>query len=338
MGWKSRALALVLGLLLLGGGLWPLGLLCFVCLFLPAKSRQKGTEARKQHALRLVQARSILGFFSVLLGAVALASGGVLSPVLFLLTGLSLLAWPALRLRLPAGAVEPVRDSILLRSRYFPLTWHAVAELKPGAESFPRAMSSFEGLLAILTDSRRSFVLVSGNALGRRDAESKLLTALRAATPNRNPGAFLLPLSSSSAAELFRMKLSPIRLSPEDLVGSASRVAGMIFLDCRRGAVRRAAAFAVEGEGRSEVRLGASELESHPLVWEVLESLGQDGWPEPDALSNLLDSLAATKGVPLGERLKSIEGDGSELKVESLAGEQVRLQRSQLRAIVSIYS
>jgi len=339
MGWKTKALALVLGLLLLGGGLWPMGLLCLAYLFLPAKSRHRGTEAREQHAVRLTRARPILGFAFILLAAVALASGGALSPILFLLSGLALLAWPALRVWLPAGEVKPVGGSVLLRSRYFPLRWHAVAELKPGPESFPRAMSSFEGLLAVYTDTRRSFLLASGNALGRRGAESKLLAAFRAAAPHRNPGVFLLPLSSSSAAEMLRTKLSPTRLSPEELVDSASGTPGVLLLDCRGGTVHRAGAYTIEGEGRPEVRLATSELESHPMVWEVLDSVGRkSGWPEPDALSNFLDSLAATKGVPLGERLKSMEGDGSELKVESLAGEEFRLSRPQMRAIVSIYS
>jgi hypothetical protein len=53
-------------------------------------------------------------------------------------------------------------------------------------------------------------------------------------------------------------------------------------------------------------------------LWELLESIGKRStWPGPDAYSNLLDSVSATKGEPIGERLGGIEGSGSSIIVQS---------------------
>jgi hypothetical protein len=336
MGWKPKLLAALLGLIFLGSGLWPISVLCFGYILLAPGSRKAARESRDPPRRSLLPGRRLvsLGFFVMAL--LAVAAGGTLSPVLFLLIGAVVLAWPRLRFLLPIGETVPVDESILLRSRYIPFFWHAVAELKPGSDSFPRSACFLDGSLAVFTGTGRTYFLASCSALGRKEAESKLLHVFRSASSNGGPGAFLLPLDASSASEVFSFRFSPIRAKSE----LAPAGADLILLDCKSGVVGRAAAFAVNGRvDFPSLPSGTKELESAPLVWEVLEGLGKrTRWPDPDAFSNLLNSLVATKGVPLGERLKTLEGEGDELRVQSLTGEEIRISRPQMRAIISVYS
>lgn len=83
---------------------------------------------------------------------------------------------------------------------------------------------------------------------------------------------------------------------------------------------------------------GASTAGS-PLTWEVLDAIGSRArWPEPDRFSTLLDTLAATRGVPVGERIRELASSGDQLTVQSLSGEEVQTSRPQFRALLSIYS
>ncbi len=340
MRWKSKLLAVVLGLVFLGGGLWPLGLLCFVYLLLPARSRTSSGEERGAGRRNVVSWRLVAGFVLFFVAGIAHASGGTLSPAVFTAAATVTIAWPSLGRILPLGEVDAMRDSILLRSKYLPLSWHAVAELKPGAEPFPRAASSFEGRLAIFTETGKAYLLAACFAFSRNDAELRLLHLLKSTSPHREAGAFLLPLDSISASEVFRLRLSRVHLSKESIADATPAPSGLLLLDCSRGKVVKAAAYAVHGPAPlSRIPNTASDLESAPLVWEVLEALGKKvAWPDPDAVSNLLDSFVATRGVPLGERLKNLEDAGDALMVRSLAGEEFRMPRPQLRALVSIYS
>ncbi len=340
MGWKAKVLVALVGLMLLGAGLWPLSLLCFLYLVIPRGPKTAGGPRTDARSVRRFPGRRIVGFGLVLLSGVALAAGGTLSPVVFFLAGVFILLWPAFGASLPVGQLNPVKDSVLLQSKYLPLAWHAVAELKPGAESFPRAASSFQGDLLVFTETGRTYVTASCFALSRREAESKLLHQFRTSAPGGRAGAYLLPLDAAPAADLLRLKISRSRFPKGDLVSSVPHAAGILLLGCRRGLVRRAAAYEIDGPSHSaSLPSVGAELESPPLVWEVLDSVGKrTSWPEPDPFSNLLDSLVATKGVPLGERLKTVEGAGGDLTVQSLAGEELRISRPQFRAIVSIYS
>ncbi len=340
MSWKAKVFVALIGLMLLGAGLWPLGLLCFFYLVVPRGPKSTLGPWPDAKPRRRFPSRYVIGFGLILLSGVALAMGGSLSPVAFSVAGGAVLLWPVLAVRLPVGEVNPVRESVLLRSKFLPIAWHAVAELKPGAESFPRAASSFNGTLLVFTETGRAYVIASCFALSRKEAELKLLQQLRSSAPGVRAGAFLLPLDAVPAADLFRSRTSRSRLSSASLVDSAPHVNGILLLECYGDLARRAAAYEIDGSSPSaRLPSNGTELENPPLVWEVLDGLGKrTSWPEPDAFSNLLDSLVATKGVPIGERLKSMEGEGSDLTVRSLAGEQLRITRPQMRAIVSIYS
>ena len=329
MRWAPKLVAAVLGLLLLGGPLWPVAIVCFLYVAMTLRPSRSGIHRRYLLAVALF-----------LLSAAALALGGVLSPVLFALGGAMVLAGPALPGLLPFGEAEPVADSILLRSKYLPFTWYSLAELKPGSEPFPRALSSFTGTLLVFTDTGRTYALATCRALGRRAAEAGLNLRLKSIAPGPKAGAFLLPLDSEAAAGVLRQRLSRMKLPSGDISRHASGVSGVLLLECIGATVQRAGAYRTDGPGSSaKVPLHRRELESPQLLWEVFDEVGKrTPWPDPDTFSSFLDSLAATKGVPIADRLKALEPSGSDLSVQSLGGAEVRVTRPQLRALISLYS
>lgn len=338
MGWKAKALAGFLGLAFLGAGVWPLGFLCFVYLAL-ALGRKRKSKVQVSATRRRLPARVLLASLLLVLSIAALASGGVLSPLAFFAGGATALAWPILVRNLPITELVPIGDSVLLRSKYLPILWRSIAELKPGAEPFPVAASAFSGTLLAFTDTGRTYCAVTCHALGRKDAEARLLAAFRAATPSRHAGAYLLPLESGSAAELLKLRLSPLKQGG-DFVGSVASLSGLLVLECQRGSVRRAAAFAVDGSRRAPVFPGKpNDFDAPPLTWEIFDAIGKrTRWPDPDGYSDLLGSMLATRGEPFSERFAQLESSGDRLTVRPLGGSDVVATRAQLRAIVSIYS
>jgi len=339
MGWKLRVLALLLGLALLTSGTWPLSLLCFLYLLLSQKRRPSPGPSERTRTRFNLPWRHLLASLLLLLSAVALASGGTLSPLVFFAAGGALLAWPTLGRRLNLTGLVPVEGAILLRSKYFPVFWCALAELKPGAEQFPMSVSSFSGTILVFTDTGKTYSLASCFALGRKEAEERTLALFRSAAPSGRAGAFLLPLDASGAADVLRARLSPLKLHSDALPAYASKVSGLLALECSNGRVRRAAAFEVGTPGAPALPERAKELDSAPLTWEVFDAIGKrTRWPEPDGFSDLLDSMVATRGVPLAERVRQLESSGDQLTVHSLSGDEVKTTRPQLRAIVSIYS
>lgn len=339
MGWASKLVVGSLGFLLIGGPLWPVAVVCF--LYLAIAFRPKRPPASPgSHPSSSLHGRHFLAFALFLLSAVALALGGTLSPFVFLLGGAVVLVWPVLPALRPTGEAIPVGNSIMLRSRYFPLAWHSLAELKPGSESFTRALSSFSGTLMVFTETGRTYALATCLALGRKDAETELNRRLKSIAPGPRAGAFLLPLDSEAAAGVLRQRVSRVRLPTEDFGKSASRVPGVLVLECLETVVRKAGAYEIDGPGPSvRVPSPGSRLDSPPLLWEVLDEVGKrTRWPDPDSFSGLLDSLVATKGAPLSERLRALEISGEDVTVQSLGGAEVHVTRPQLRALISIYS
>jgi hypothetical protein len=340
MGWKAKVIALLFGLAFIGLGAWPLGILCFLYLFAAVRSRRPKQSDQMTGTNHRLSLRSVAATLLFLLGGAALASGGVLSPVAFFGAGAVALLWPSIVSRPCLRELVPVADSILLRSKYLPFFWCAVAELKPGAEQYPMAASSFSGTLLICTDAGRTYCIASIRALRRREAEQKAVADLRSCVPTGRPGAYLLPLDSAAAAEVLRVRLSPLKLLSGDLAKSAAGLSGILLVESGRGIVSRASAFRVEGPSAApSLPDRPKRLDVPPLTWEVFESVGKrTRWPDPDRFSDLLDSMLATKGVPLAERVNQLESSGDLLKVRSLSGEEVPTTRQQFRAIISIYS
>jgi len=240
MGWKAKALAGLLGVVFLGAGAWPLGTICFVYIALSLRARRK-TKGKSAPWSRL-HPRVLLAAILLCLSAAALASGGVLSPLVFIAGGAVALTWPTLVRILPLAELVPVRHSVLLRWKYFPFLWCSIAELKPGADPFPMAASAFSGTLLAFTDTGRSYCAVTCRALGRRDAEARLIVALRATVPAGRTAALLLPLDARDAADLMKVELSPLK-SGGDFVKSVASISGLIVLECRGGSVIKGAAF-----------------------------------------------------------------------------------------------
>ncbi|HKT21199.1 MAG TPA: hypothetical protein VJR06_01055, partial [Nitrososphaerales archaeon] len=170
--------------------------------------------------------------------------------------------------------------------------------------------------------------------------ESRLLLRLRSEYLSRGSDAHPFPLDSNEAADVLRRKLSRMDLTAPDIIRDAPLVAGAVLLECRRGTVVKPGSFRVDEESRSP-RLPRinQDAKGRPLTWEVLEILGKmTRWPDPDSFSGLLESLAVTRGVHLGDRLHKIEGSEDKVVVQGLVGGEVSLTRPQLRAIVSIYA
>lgn len=337
MGWASRLIAFVVGLASFGAGLWVAGILCFLYLAISLRPRRSKGAANVSRVGARVPRRFVLAGGLFALSALALTSGGTLSPAMLLAAGLAVLFWPRLPV-LPIWEVVPVADSILLKSKYFPAAWCALAELKPGSEAFPRALSSFAGTLLVFTNTGKAYALAKSWSATRREAEAQLLSHFKSSA--LETGAYLLPLESEAALDVLRVRLSRTRLPAGDLAESASKVSGILVLECGGERVLRASAYSVEGPSHSALfPTRSGELVSPPMTWEVLEAVGErTRWPDPDDLSNLLDSMTATRGVPAAEQIRTMEASEGQLTVQSLTGEKVHISRSQLRAIMSIYS
>jgi hypothetical protein len=338
MGWRLRLLAVFVGLVSLAAGAAPVAILCFVYLVL--SYRRRGPSNRTKPRKSLFTLRHLLALSMFALATIAIGSGGTYSPIVFGGTGAVLLLWPILIRMLPLGELVPVSDSIILRSKYFPISWCALAEIKPGAEGFPRAASSFTGTMLLLTGTGRAYSLARCRSWSRRNAEAQVLAKFRSSEPTFRAGAHLLPLDSVAASEVLRVRVSPTNRFFGNLPESASGVSGLLALDCSSGFVRKAAAYEIRGSHRfPNIPAGGRSLDGQPLTWELLDSIGKrTRWPEPDSFTNLLESLSVTKGVPLGERLQALEGAEGGITVRSLSGDEVRTTKTQFRAIVSIYS
>lgn len=339
MGWKSKTVLAFLCFVSFATGIWPLGLICIVALVLAFRRRggQTAQKHEKNHAG--LSPLYLLAGILFALAVAAAASGGTYSPLVLFAAGSVALALPSLGGRWGPGELHAVERSIALRSKYFPFLWCALAELKPGAEAFPRAVASFSGNVFLFTDSGKCYVLAKCIALYHARAESELLRVLKETASDRRNRAHLLPLDSSEATGILGTILSPSKL-PEDLGTHASDHSGLLVIDASAGRVVRARAYTVrEGSAKPSLPSLGGEKTSEVLLWEVLDSVGKrTRWPEPDSYSGLLESLKATRGEAIGERFAQLEGSGPNVTVRSLGGESLTLTRSQLRAIVSIYS
>lgn len=338
MGRTRRLFVGLVGAVSFAAGLWFVGIISILYLAISFRPRPKvaGGEAnvKSRTSIRLFLAGALF-----LLSAVAFSTGGTYSPVLLTSAALIVFFWPHLHFGSTFSQVIPIEESILLRSKYVPFLWYALAEVKPGPEDFPRAASSLSGTLVVFVDAARAFALAKCRAWRRNDAEAQLLSRLKASASSRQSRAYILPLDAKAASELFLHEFSLTKL-PEDLATHASSLPGLLVVHALGGRIERASAYRIETPSDSpSIPLRCKEIENKPLLWELLESIGRRSrWPGPDAYSNLLDSVAATQGEPIGERLGGIEGSGGSIVVQSLGGERLELSRPQLRAIVSIYS
>jgi hypothetical protein len=338
MAWAGRLLVLLIGTVSFAVGLWFIGITSVLYVAISLRPKSKDAE-KKTSAPGRFRKHLPLAVGLYIISAVAYLAGGTFSPIVFFMAGSIVILWPHLPVGSTTAPVEPIGGSILLRSKYAPFLWYAVAEVKASPEDFPRAASSLLGTLVIFVDEGRAYALAKCRAWSRDDAESRLISEFRASTSRRQSQAFLFPLDAKSASELFLHKLSETKIRG-DLATHAASLPGLLVLHACDGRIDRASAYKISASlGPPSLPLRCTEMLNRPLVWEVLEGIGKRSkWPGPDAYSNLLNSIAATRGETVGERLDGIEGSGDSVVVRSLGGETLELSRPQLRAILSIYS
>jgi hypothetical protein len=338
MGWMRKLLVLFVGLAFVGTGLWFLGILCFGYLILTLRSgKVKGAQPSSKGRLA-VSPRYLIAGALIILSLVAFASGGTFSPILFGSLATIVLIWPLLPFGPFLEKVVPLEDTILLRSTLVPFVWHSVAEVKPGAEDFARALASYEGRLMIAKPGT-IYAYVKAVAFDARSAEGKVTQEFRKIATSVQPGgAYLLPLDSSASSQAFRRRINRVPAAEDGLAGPGP---DLLVIDSAGGFVSRSGSYNVApGPASGSVFPdGTRTVRKSPLTWEVLESLGKRlRWPQPDSFSNLLQSVHASRQEALSERLANLESSGAKVKVQALGGDEVELSRAQLRAILSIYS
>lgn len=340
MGWVAKVAALLMGLGALGVGLWPFAGICFGYIVFTMRPKGHGSRGPAGELSRPHSPRLLMALFSYLFGAVAYASGGTYSPLVFFIAGSVLVLWPPLTSFLPVSEVVPQADSVLLRSRYYPLAWSCVAEVKAGNDPLPRALSHVRGRLLVFSGPGRAYLLVGCTAFTRQAAEAALLGELRSAVRGGSGCAYILPLDAGSAADVLKTRLRRVKTRSRDLLADARSGPGAMLLDSQAGRVERASAFDIADQSHSpSIPSPGGRVNVPPLLWEVLEAMGNGTrWPEPDALSSLLDSMSTTRGEPLADRVGAMEGSKEGVRLESLGGVEVRMSRPQFRAIVSLYS
>ena len=338
MGLTSKLFAVFVGLLSFGLGLWLVGALCLLYVLVSSRPRRASNSPPEAHGPRKVQTRFLFALALASLSLVALASGGTLSPIILFSLALTAIVWPFLPIGPVFSTVVPVEDSILLRSAFLPFFWHGLAEVKPGAEDIPRALSSYAGTLLLVKKGGSVYARIGAIALDASRAETIIISKFRDAAGSISPGgAYLLPLDGKSSSDLFRLKLTRVGLRRGELAGQGADVE---VLESQGGFVRKVGAYRIAGPrvSRAVLPVAGQRPPRNPLLWEVLRGIGADRrWPDPDRYSDLLHSVHATRGEPVAERFNGVEGSGPGVTVHGLGGDTLELSRPQLRAIMALY-
>ena len=345
MGWGLRVLAILVGLIALSLGAWPVTLLVAVYLFFSFRNpRSQRAATQNQQVLAKPKrpwGRYAVGIVLLLFSGVARAAGGTLSPAVFFLCGLAVILLPYLRRDLLANQLVPQRESILLRSRLFPILWYALAEVKLESQGQARGIAAMEGQLLVFAGKAPStFQVVSACALGHRQAEAKVVRKLQRETRRLSQrGAHILPLDSSEAAGRLSLGLERLKVGTDDFEAVSSLPFDVISLRVKDGLVIAHRAFNIV-EGRGVPFLPSPDLsqERQPLLAEVVHDIEEKhGWPGPDAFSPFLAALDASRADPLSDRIRTKGEDAGRMAVETPGGAEVKLTRAQLRAVARIY-
>ena len=349
MGWMTKLLAFLVAIMLFGVGAWQLTLLIFAVLFIPPilKARKGKTASQdKGRALGRFPVRKVVGAFLFLLAFAAYLAHGTVSPFVFASVGLLVMVWGTIPISVLGSRLKPVEESILLRSSPLPVSWAAVAEVKPLTRDLGRAMAGVTGTVLVSASETPSvYVVVERRAAGERSAEDAILSALKeTAFSLSSLGAYLLPLDSTQAAALFQPSLEASKFGEGDLwTALASGTYDVLSIRQERGFAKSVGLYrrVDQGrEGRARIPLPPQDLK-HPLfLAELFKAVGARlVWPSPDQYTAFLSSLLATSGEPVGTRILDA-GAGSQsqmVMVKSQGSPSVELSRAQLRAVVRMY-
>ena len=346
MGWGLRILAAMAALLFLGIGAWPVSLLALGYLVYSfSKPRVRRAVILRQESIprrRRPWERYSFGGILFLLAFVASEVGGTFSSIVFLIGGIVVVFWPALQRSASAGKVMPVRESVLLRSRFFPFRWHTLVEVKLESRDQARGVAALDGRLLVFAGKAPSaFQAVSTYALRYRAAEEKILRRLqRESRMLSQRGAHLLPLDSEDAGQKLSLTLNRLEIGAADLEAVSSLPFDLFTLQTKEGLVVRYRAFRiVELEGMVSIPFADISLDRQPLFAEVVEEIAEKHcWPGPDEYSSFLAAMDASRNEPLTDRLRARAEEGGKMAVETPGGAEVKLTRAQLRAVARIYA
>ena len=346
MGWGYRAAALLLTLVFLGLGAWPVGLLTLAYLALSFRRPGAGAvSVQKQGVFRKPGrpwGRYAAGASFFLLSLVAAGAGGTYSPLAFFAIGMAVILWPSFaRARVSSGVV-PVEDSVLLRSRLSPFSWHALAEVKLESQDQTRGIASMGGrILLFAGKAPAAFQVVTVRALGYRQAEAGILKELRRETRMLSQrGAHLLPLDSAEAARKLSLGLERLNVGTEDFEAVLSLPFEAAVFEVEDGRLVAHRAFNVlEPNGRAAIPTPDLRHAREPLFAEVVQEIGdRHGWPGPDEFSHFLAALDATRSEPVADRFRPKGEAAGRVVVETAGGAEASLSRAQLRALARVYS
>jgi hypothetical protein len=347
MGLLTKVLLFFIALVALGLGAWIIALPIFAYLFLPPILRAKGGyKTRERVAENLPSRRNglpstrVVGAVLLLLSLIAIAAGGTFAPFVFGVPGLLLLAATGFVSSVSSRA-RPVEDSVLLRGRFFPLKWFAIAEAKFSTRDPARALSGLQERIIVCGSAPRFFVVFPAVALGRARAEGAIFGRMRVAARTLSPlGVYLLPLDAKEAAEVSSLpsRTTPPKGNLSQYLASAD--CGAVLLEARNGAVDAYSFHGSSGKGGSALERPKLRPASTTFLGEIIEAaIGRNGLPRPDEYTVFLSSMAATVGETFGQRItESVQGqEGQVLLVASLGTPKVRLSRAQFRAVTFAY-
>jgi hypothetical protein len=371
MGRKLKGLALLLGLMFVPLGGWPISAILFLYAFsgliFRGSRRKRGNTASTDAPAPMPNQQSppaprfkrglshpvhrILGLGFLGLSAVAFAESGTYSPLVFGGVGALLLLWGApLITSGNLGSLRPVDESILLRQSFDPIHWLAIAEVKLATKQVGRALGGIDETLFVTSgaDGPSVFVVVRAVALTMRGAEDSLLARLRELTRVSAPlGAYLLPVDPASAVtDLFHFKSEKVELDSKGWPSALSTIDyDLLAVESKRGGfVHSIGAYKISDaseDARANVPLARQALSRPALLWEIFQELGKKTeWQKPDGYTTFLASMFATEGETIGERVSEAGSAGNlqEVLVQSLGTPPVKMSRAQLRAIARIYS
>lgn len=228
MGWGMRILAVIAMLVFLTLGAWPISLLIFMYLvYSLRRPKAKAALVQRQDVFqkpRRSWRRYVVGAFLILVSLVAAGSGGTYSPFALFGAGVAVIFWPYIGGARLFGRVVPVRDSILLRNRLVPLSWHALAEVKLESQDQTRGVASMGGKLLLFAGKAPAmFQVISVRALNYRQAEAGVLKKLKRETRMLSQrGAHLLPADSADAASRLSLDLERLSVGTEDFEAISS--------------------------------------------------------------------------------------------------------------------
>jgi hypothetical protein len=347
MGWGLRVVAVLVMIMSLPLGAWPISLLALIY-FVYSFRRPKMQRAYliRQEAFPKAPhpwGRYFLGCVLLLLAAIAFGSGGTYSPFAFLFAGLVVFSWPFIKKNGIAGQVIPVKESILMRSRLFPFQWHALAEVKLESQGQARGISAMEGQLLVFAGKNPStFQVVSVLAFGHRQAEERVVKRLRRETRMLSQrGAHILPLDSFEAVSRLSLELERLKVGTDDFEVVSSLPFDVIALRVKDGLVESHRAYNVVETGRATPSIPSPDLsqERQPLLAEVVQEIEEKhGWPAPDEFTPFLAALDASRMEPLADRIRTKGEDNGRMAIETPGGAEVKLTRAQLRAVARIYA